>query len=89
MDDRPLKLVKTCDHLRHKLMYTDERQTVTGYLDNQSDTRVFWCTQTMDPLGPDRKLASPEKCGADRKCYCEPTHPQPNVSPAGANGAKS
>ena len=43
-----------CAHLRHKGMYvlseTDEHET--SYYDRY-DARVFWCTCTQKPYGPD------------------------------------
>jgi hypothetical protein len=78
MDDRPLQLAPTCIHLRHKMMYVDERQMTPGFVDNQSDTRVFWCNETMDPLGPDRRPVGPDECrSATRSCCTMPTHARP------------
>lgn len=77
MLEEHLNLKPTCVHLRHKLMYVDERQAVPGYVDDQSDTRVFWCEQTMDPLGPDRRNVKPGDCQASRDCYCAPTSRRP------------
>lgn len=70
MNNLPLKLIPACLHLRHKMMYVDDRQMRPGLVDNQSETRVFWCNQTMDPLGPDRSRVGPEQCSQSRSCYC-------------------
>lgn len=70
MQDIPLKLQPCCVHLRHKLMYVDEAQMVPGMVDDQSETRVFWCHVTQDTLGPDNCPADPDACGsAGRPCF--------------------
>ena len=68
--DRPVKLRVTCLHLRHKLMYVDERHMQRGMTDNSSDTRVFWCNKTQGCLGPDNEAVSPGDCSHGRACYC-------------------
>ncbi|MBT8485933.1 MAG: hypothetical protein HKO59_01660 [Phycisphaerales bacterium] len=71
MDDvRPVRLQMSCLHLRHKLMYVDERQSAPGLVDDESDTRVFWCVKTQDALGPDHEPVSPTDCTRARGCYC-------------------
>lgn len=65
----PVK-VKTCVLLRHKLMYVDDSQMTPGLVYDDSDTRVFWCNHTMDPLGPDDAPANPVVCANGRKCFC-------------------
>lgn len=67
--DRPVHLQQACMHLRHKLMYVDERQATPGLVDTNSDTRVFFCAQTCDSLGPDAEAVHPEDCTCDRACY--------------------
>lgn len=69
MQDRPLKLIPTCTNLRHKEMYTDDRQAVPGLVDDQSNTRIFWCLHTMDPLGPDSEPVTPRLCAPGRTCF--------------------
>ncbi len=69
-DETPLKLKPCCLHMRHKLMYVDERHQSPGQVDDSSDTRVFFCVQTQDALGPDSDPVSPDECGAARSCYC-------------------
>lgn len=68
--DRPVKLRITCMNLRHKLMYVDERHSQRGMVDVNSDTRVFWCAKTQDPLGPDKQSVGPDTCSNGRNCYC-------------------
>lgn len=68
--ERPVKLRAACMHLRHKLMYCDERQTTPGMVDDSSTTRVFFCIQSHDSLGPDGQPAAPKLCSTDRCCYC-------------------
>ena len=67
---RPVKLRVTCMHLRHKLMYVDERHAQRGMVDVNSDTRVYWCAKTQESLGPDRRHVAPDVCSNGRACYC-------------------
>lgn len=66
----PLTLKTTCLNLRHKLMYVDARQASPGMVDDQSDTRVFFCIRTCDSLGPDSEPVGPRECTESRGCYC-------------------
>jgi hypothetical protein len=34
-----------------------------------SDTQLYWCNVTMDPVGPDEGHASPKLCQPARSCY--------------------
>jgi hypothetical protein len=34
-----------------------------------SDTQVYWCNVTMDPLGPDVRAATPKLCQPGRTCF--------------------
>jgi hypothetical protein len=34
-----------------------------------SDTQLYWCNITMDPLGPDDGQAHPQQCQPGRPCY--------------------
>jgi hypothetical protein len=34
-----------------------------------SDTQLYWCNVTMDPLGPDDGHAHPKRCQPGRSCY--------------------
>jgi hypothetical protein len=68
--DRPVKLRVTCMSLRHKLMYVDDRHAQRGMVDGNSDTRVYWCSKTQSPLGPDDRPAAPDECSNGRECYC-------------------
>ncbi len=58
-----------CAHLRHKGMYvlseTDEHET--SYYDKY-DARVFWCTCTQKPYGPDGRPAHADACREGREC---------------------
>lgn len=58
-----------CVHLRCKSMYyrPDERP---GLL-HSSDRQVYWCGQTLEPLGPDDQSVAPSLCGAARGCFEE------------------
>ncbi|MBX3359643.1 MAG: hypothetical protein KF745_14585 [Phycisphaeraceae bacterium] len=66
---RPLVLEPTCPHLRHKMMYCDERQSTPGLVDDTSDTRVFFCIKSMDQFGPDGQPVRPRSCQGGRSCY--------------------
>jgi len=70
MELEPVKLELACEHLRHKMMYCDQRQQTPGLVDDSSDTRVFFCIKTFDSLGPDDSPAEPKACQAARGCYC-------------------
>ena len=67
---QPINLQQACTNLRHKLMYVDCRQQRHGMVDDSSDTRVFWCSKTMDQLGPDDEPVSPKDCTTSRDCHC-------------------
>ena len=69
-EQRPVALRVACMHLRHKLMYCDERHGTRGMVDDSSDTRVFLCVKTQEALGPDSEPVSPEDCRPTRTCYC-------------------
>jgi hypothetical protein len=68
--DRPVRLRVTCMHLRHKLMYVDDRHRQRGVVDVNSDTRVYWCAKTQEGLGPDDFAVGPGDCSNGRACYC-------------------
>lgn len=68
--NRPVVLKPSCLHIRHKLMYVDERHEMPGMVDDTSDTRVFFCVHTHDGLGPDGEPVSPQDCAAGRGCFC-------------------
>ncbi len=65
----PLELKPCCQHLRHKMMYVDDRQSIRGLVDDRSDTRVYFCIKSQDALGPDGEPAHPSDCTASRSCY--------------------
>ncbi|MHC5005398.1 MAG: hypothetical protein ACYTJ0_20035 [Planctomycetota bacterium] len=64
-----VRLQVACEHLRHKMMYVDERQSTPGLVDDSSDTRVFFCVKSQESLGPDGEPVSPTDCRPDRGCY--------------------
>lgn len=70
MDEVSLDLIPTCVYVRHKLMYVDHLHATPGLVDDSSDTRVFWCIKTMEPLGPDHRPVNPRACCSSRPCYC-------------------
>ena len=54
-----------CQSLRCKEFY------VVGHMDEEvcDDSTVYWCSQTQRFVGPDERLALPERCDASRPCY--------------------
>jgi hypothetical protein len=66
-----MNMQPTCRHLRHKMMYVDDAQRCPGLVDDSSDTRVFFCVLSGDPLGPDGQPVSPDECDAKRACFCK------------------
>lgn len=68
-DFRPVQLTVTCLNLRHKLMYVDDRQKLPGLVDEESSTRVYFCTKTQEQLGPDDAPVCPKECTKGRACY--------------------
>ncbi len=34
-----------------------------------SDTQLYWCNITLDPLGPDERSATPKVCQPGRECF--------------------
>jgi hypothetical protein len=69
-DQTPVQLKPACIHLRHKMMYVDERQSTPGLVDDSSDTTVYFCTKTQEQLGPDDEPVSPADCSGQRSCFC-------------------
>jgi hypothetical protein len=68
-ESKPVKLKVCCEHLRHKMMYVDERHAVRGLVDDSSDTRVYFCSRNHESLGTDGLPVSPADCTPDRACY--------------------
>ena len=56
-----------CVRLRCKSMTyrPDERPGLLHF----SDTQVFWCNITLDPVGPDERQATPRVCQPGRECF--------------------
>lgn len=71
-DFRPVKLKLSCLNIRHKLMYVDERQAMPGTLDDESSTRIYFCTKTQEQLGPDDAPVGSKACVPGRGCHCAP-----------------
>ena len=71
MTDDAVNLVPACLHLRHKMMYVDDRHSRIGAVDDSSDTRVFFCRLSQEALGPDLAPVSPTECTPDRRCFCK------------------
>jgi hypothetical protein len=67
LNDSSLPPMPCCVRLACKSMTyrPDERPGLLHY----SDTQVYWCNVTMDPLGPDVRAATPKLCQAGRSCF--------------------
>lgn len=65
----PLQLKPCCEHLRHKMMYVDDRQSIRGFVDDSSDTRIYFCIRSHESLGPDGEPVHPGDCTPSRACY--------------------
>jgi hypothetical protein len=48
------------------MMYRDDERP--GLL-HWSDTQLYWCNVTMDPIGPDARHATPKVCQPGRECF--------------------
>jgi len=67
--ERPLHMVPTCMHLRHKLMYVDARHMTRGLVDDSSTTRHYWCELSQDARGADGGGVEPRGCASGRSCF--------------------
>lgn len=72
--DLPIRLEVACLHMRHKMMFCDERHAEFGRVDtNPQRHHVLYCTKTQDALGPDNNPVSLGECAPGRRCYCRPS----------------
>ncbi len=55
-----------CRRLRSKEMYVE---TEPDRAVPSSSDGFFWCTHTMNCLGPDGRVADQESCRGGRPCY--------------------
>ena len=60
------QLAQQCQRLRSKGMFIEVEPdpTVTHTSDG-----FFWCTHTMNCLGPDGQVADRDSCQAGRRCF--------------------
>lgn len=62
-----LKVLKNrCEGLRWKGMFIDAEEDPSV---PQSNTRIYWCSYTQGPLGPDGDVVDEDTCTASRSCY--------------------
>ncbi|HEX6201155.1 MAG TPA: hypothetical protein VF150_12890 [Thermoanaerobaculia bacterium] len=61
IDDR-----KTCRFLRTKGMFVEAEPDPAV---PSTDSGLCWCVHTQNQLGPDGRVAEPERCGPGRRCY--------------------
>ncbi|MDA2937844.1 hypothetical protein MYX75_06230 [Acidobacteria bacterium AH-259-A15] len=66
MSSSPKLLRNRCRRLRSKGMFIDVEPDPT--VPDMNDG-CFWCTHTMNALGPDGKGADDESCRPGRSCY--------------------
>ncbi|HUG43142.1 MAG TPA: hypothetical protein VMN76_02770 [Acidobacteriota bacterium] len=60
------KVKKLCKRLRSKGMFVNVAPDPT--IPNTSDG-FFWCTHSMNCLGPDGQVADAERCRPGRSCF--------------------
>jgi hypothetical protein len=60
-----------CRHLRNKGMYVyTDGPGAEGETDEDYDSSVYWCLQTMQDFGPDNEIADGRSCrNGSRTCY--------------------
>lgn len=68
LNETSLPPMPCCVHLICKSMTyrADERPGLLHF----SDTQLYKCNLTMDPLGPDDVYANPKVCQPGRSCFC-------------------
>jgi hypothetical protein len=59
-------LTKRCEALRWKGMYIDADDDPSVQLSN---SRIYWCAYTQNPLGKDGAVVDEDTCTSSRKCY--------------------
>ncbi|MEX0611746.1 MAG: hypothetical protein WD738_14465 [Pirellulales bacterium] len=67
LNDSSLPPMRCCVRLACKSMTyrQDERPGLLHF----SDTQLYWCNITLDPVGPDQRDASPKLCQPGRACF--------------------
>jgi hypothetical protein len=67
LNDSSLPPMRCCTRLACKSMTyrPDERPGLLHF----SDTQLYWCNITLDPLGPDAHAANPKLCQPGRECF--------------------
>jgi hypothetical protein len=67
-----------CRRLRSKGMLMALPPDASAEVEGSSDG-FFWCTHTMNCLGPDGRVADLRRCAPGRDCY-QPAWPPPPVA---------
>ncbi|GIX06358.1 MAG: hypothetical protein KatS3mg115_0761 [Candidatus Poribacteria bacterium] len=62
------RVVTVCKYLRTKAAYIGD-EGCRDALAIRSDTALYWCNRTGEPLGPDADLTGPEECTPARSCF--------------------
>ncbi len=62
--------VRACVHLRTKTQFyrPQDMDQPPGVIAD-SDVLAYFCDQTQDHIGPDRKTCSPSRCQRARDCF--------------------
>jgi hypothetical protein len=63
---QPEELVEVCRLLRTKTAYGDRGG---DWRRGDSTTAVYWCLNTMEPVGPDDGYVHPHRCARGRACF--------------------
>ena len=68
MADGKTRVVTICKYLRTKAAYIGD-EGCREALAVPSETAIYWCNRTGEPLGPDADLVGPEECAQERPCF--------------------
>ena len=64
------KIIKSdCVHLKTKKSHIPDISKPDKWRTNESTTGSYWCIKSMQTLGPDGGLVSPENCQSIRDCF--------------------
>jgi hypothetical protein len=67
LNESSLPPMRCCTRLACKSMTyrVDERPGLLHF----SDTQIYWCNLTLEPVGPDDGAATPKVCQPGRVCF--------------------
>lgn len=61
-------LTRRCEALRWKGMFIDADDEDVSRV-QVSNSRIYWCAYTQNPLGKDGAVVDEDTCTSSRKCY--------------------